>query len=188
MKQIDVRFSDQEMADLQSMVGKRMLKYKCDPFCSSHNVYGIVGVRLEDCECAFTNFIEVMDHFGHTDDVALFKINRKPFDQIESCLQEVKMVEYPVNQIIRRIDVVNERQRLYENGMLSYEVLVTRGIIFFFEDASELSFEKNVWFSEDITVMRGVDLIDLFSPTREFEEEWYAVFVGKCDREIITLQ
>lgn len=98
------------------------------------------------------------------------------------------MVEYPVNQIIRRIDVVNERQRLYENGVLTYEVLVTRGIIFFFEDASELSFEKNVWFSEDITVMRGVDLIDSFSPTREFEEVWCDEFVGKCEREIITLQ
>ena len=32
MKKIDVRFSVSDMAEIQKMIGKKMLKFKCDPF------------------------------------------------------------------------------------------------------------------------------------------------------------
>ena len=83
---------------------------------------------------------------------------------------------------------MNECQQLFENGNQSYEVLVTRGIIFKFNDGHELSFEKNIWFSEDITVEKGYDLIQRFTPTTEFEEGWSGNFHGKCSRDIVTIK
>lgn len=188
MKQIDVRFSEQEMIDLQGMIGKRMFKYKCDPFIFSTAVYGIIGIQLENAEYAFTNLVAVMDYYGGLEDVALFKLRRVPFDNIRSFFQGKVMVETPVDSVIRSIKVVNERQRLYEDDILTYEVFVTRGVIFIFEDGHELAIEKDIWFSEDMIVDKGYNLIDNFTPVSEFEENWHNEFVGKCDREIITLQ
>ena len=52
----------------------------------------------------------------------------------------------------------------------------------------ELSFEKNIWFSEDITVGKGYNLIDRFTPASEFEEGWSGPLRGECFREIILLK
>ena len=187
MKKIDVRFSVDDMNLIKNMVGKKMIKYKCDPFEFSTSVYGIVGVFLEDVSVAFTNLVEVMDYYGEQEDVALFKIERRNYDNINSFIQNQKMIEMPVDSIISEVLIVNERQVLFENEEQIYEVLLTRGIIFKFEDGHELSFEKNIWFSEDITVEKGYDLIDRFTPLSEFSEGWSKNCRGECSREIISI-
>ncbi|MBR6365665.1 MAG: hypothetical protein IKS10_06180 [Lachnospiraceae bacterium] len=188
MKIIDIRFSASDMAEIQSMVGKKLLKYICDPFLFSPSVYGIVGIVLEDESYAFTNLVSVMDYFGVPEDVAVFKICAQSFSDIHSLVQNQQMIETSVHAVISEICVVNERQKLFVNGAQTYEVLLTRGIIFKFEDGHELSFEKNIWFSEDIYVRKGYNLIDQFTPTGEFEESWYDDHRGECTREIITLK
>ncbi len=188
MKQIDVRFTVSDMEAIQSMIGKKMLKYKCDPFDFSTSVYGIVGISLEDASYAFTNFTEVMDYYGEQEDVALFKMESMSFSKIHSFVQDQTMIETPVDSVISEVVVVNERQKLFENGIQTYEVLITRGIIFKFNDGHELSFEKNIWFSEDISVEKGYDLIDRFTPTTEFVEGWSAEYQGECSRELITVK
>lgn len=188
MKQIDVRFSALDMAEIKGMVGKKLLKYKCDPFEFSPSVYGIVGIAFENMSFAFTNIVTAMDYYGEQEDVALFKMQRTPFSSIQSLVQNQTMVETPVESIVAEILVINEKQQLFERGIITYEVLVTRGIIFKFEDGHELSLEKNIWFSEDITVKKGYDLIQHFTPTTEFEEGWSGDFRGECTREIISVK
>lgn len=188
MKQIDVRFTASDMEAIQDMIGKKMLKYKCDPFEFSTSVYGIVGISLEDASYAFTNFTEVMDYYGEQEDVALFKMERIPFSDIRSFVQGQTMVETPVESVISEVIVVNERQQLFENDEQTYEVLLTRGIIFIFTDGHELSFEKNIWFSEDISVERGYNLIDRFTHTTEFGEGWSDKYRGECSRELISVE
>lgn len=188
MKQIDVRFTASDMEAIQSMIGKIMLKYKCDPFEFSTSVYGIVGISLEDASYAFTNFTEVMDYYGEKEDVALFKMECMSFSKIHSFVQDQTMIETPVDSVISEVVVVNECQKLFENGTQTYEVLTTRGIIFKFEDSHELSFEKNIWFSEDISVEKGYDLIDRFTPATEFVEGWSGEYRGECSRELITVK
>lgn len=187
MKQIDVRFSASDMAALKATVGKKLLKYKCDPFEFSTSVYGIVGIAFEDASYAFTNTIAVMDYYGNQEDVALFKMERVPFDSIHSMIPNQTMVETPVESVISDILVVNEHQQLFEKSIKIYEVFLTRGIIFKFEDGHELSLEKNIWFSEDITVGKGYDLIQRFTPTAEFAEGWSGDYCGGCYREILSL-
>ena len=186
MKMIDVRFSASDMAEIKSMVGKRMIGYKCDQFIFSTSVYGIVGICLEDTSYAFTNSLEVMDYYGDPEDVARFRISKIEYADIKSLVQDQVMVETPVDSVIADVIVVNECQRLFEKGVQTYEVMVTRGIIFKFEDGHELSFEKNIWFSEDITVEKGYDLIERFTPVSEFAEGWSDDYRGECSRELIS--
>lgn len=188
MKQIDVRFSEDDMATIKNMLGKRMDKYKCDPFINSTTVYAIVGISLENSAYAFTNMTEVMDYYGEKEDVALFKIRRVSYDGIQSLVQNQEMIETPVERLISEIMVVNETQRLYEKNILIYEVRLTRGIIFKFDDGNELSFEKNIWFSENITVEKGYDLIRKFTSVKEFAEGWSEDYHGECSREKINFK
>ena len=71
---------------------------------------------------------------------------------------------------------------------LTYDVWVTRGIIIEFGD-HELAFEKPVWFSEDIVIRRGYDLIEKFQPVEEICKagKWKDGVIMKCSREVMTL-
>lgn len=188
MKSIDVRFTPSDMIKIQSMIGKKMLKYKCDPFEFSTSVYGIVGILVENTSYAFTNLVETMDYYGEQEDVALFKIEERPFPNIKSLILNQTMIEMPIEDLISEIIVVNEHQQLFENEDQIYDVQLTRGIIFKFDDGHELSFEKNIWFSEDITVEKGYNLIRQFSPTSEFGEGWSGNYKGICSRELISVK
>ena len=188
MKQIDIRFTSSDIDAIQGMIGKKMLEYKCDPFEYSTSVYGIVGICLEDASYAFTNFTEVMDYYGEQEDVSHFKLEHISYKDIHSFVQGQTMIETPVESMISEVIVVNERQQLFKNDKQIYEVLLTRGIIFKFEDGRELSFEKNIWFSEDISVERGYDLIERFTPTTEFVEGWSDEYRGECSREFISVK
>ena len=185
MKTIDVRFSDVDMAEIESMVGKKMIGYKGNSLMRSSSVYGVVGIRLEDDSYAFTNQLEVMDYYGELEDVARFRIAKIDYADIRSLLRDRVMVENPINKIIINVAVVNECQRLFERDIQIYDVKLTRGIIFSFEDGSELSLEKNIWFSEMITVEKGHDLIERFTPVEEFAEGWSKEYRGECFREAI---
>ncbi|MBR4749728.1 MAG: hypothetical protein IK083_09205 [Abditibacteriota bacterium] len=187
MKAIDIRFSAKEMGLIKRMIGKKMVVYKHDPLEFSTSVYGLVGLLIEDESFAFTNFVEKMDYYGENEDVAVFRIKAIPFDEIKSKIQSQQMIEMPVNDIIAEIDVVNEHQKLYRYSVQTYDVMLTRGIIFRMKDGNELSFEKNIWFSENISVEKGYDLIKRFSPTDEFSEGWSGEYKGVCSREIIKI-
>ena len=188
MKSIDIRFTDQMVANLRSMVGKKFLRYKSDPFDYTPSSFGLVGIITEDNSYAFTNTIEVLDYYGADEDVAVFRLEERPEEQIESLLQDTKMIKVPVNRIIKEIHIVNEHQKLFEDDVQTYDVWVTRGVIFIMEDGLEVSFEKNVWFSEMITVDRGENLIERFDPTSEFTENWEAPEPAECEREITKLK
>lgn len=188
MKQIDLRFSASDMAEIENMIGKKMIKYKCDPFEFSTSVYGIVGIIFEHSAYVFTNRVKVLDYYGSLEEVAVFKMSRIPSTDIYSMVKSQTMIENPIESKISDIFIVNEKQQLFEKGEQTYEVQITRGIIFKFEDNHELSFEKSIWFSEDIIVEKGYDLIHRFAPTSEFEEGWSGDLQGTCSREILSLK
>lgn len=81
----------------------------------------------------------------------------------------------------------NENQRLYKSGIQTYDVWVTRGVIFKLENGREISLEKDVWFSEDIIVERGENLIEKFASTNEFIENFDGEYKAECQRYTITI-
>jgi len=187
MKSINISFTDQMVAMLQNMIGKKFLRYKCDPFDYTPKSFSLVGIITEDDSYALTNTIEVLDYYGGDEDVAVFRFEERPEDQIESLLDDTKMIKVPVNRIIKEIHVVNEHQKLFKGDEQTYDVWVTRGVIFILDDGLEVSFEKNVWFSEMITVDRGENLIERFEPVNEFIENWEEPEHAECERETVIL-
>lgn len=187
MKCTDIRLDNHSITEIKNMLGKKMTKYMCDPFAYSTSVYGIVGVCFENAAYKFTNITKTMDHYGTMEDVAVFKLDSTQEQDICSMIKGETMISIPVNENVINIEVVNEHQKLFQNNTQTYETWVTRGVIFTFESGIQLSLEKNVWFSEDITIERGYDLIQKFSPVEEFIENWEGEYRGECTREIITL-
>ncbi len=185
MKSIDVRFNQEEISLIKNMVGTTLTKYKCDPFEFSTAVYGIVGICTDKSAYAFTNTVQVMDYYGANEDVAVFRLEKRFDSEIQSLISENTMIELPVKKIIKEIDVINEHQKVFENGNQTYDVWLTRGIIFKLEDNTEISLEKNVWFSEMITVDKGENLLSKFTPASEFSEDWEGDLRGECSRDLV---
>ncbi len=188
MKQIDVRFNNEELDFIKAMVGKVLKKYKCDSFEFSTAVYGIVGICTSESTYAITNKISVLDYYGSMEDVAVFGIEKRSEAEIQSLVSGNTMISMPVNKLIQEVDIINEHQQVFENNQKAYDVWLTRGIIIKLEDDMEISLEKNVWFSEMITVDRGTNLLEKFTPVEEFAEDWEGDFRGECSREIIKVK
>lgn len=183
----DIRFSQGSMILLHSFIGKEFKKYKCNPFLFTPSVYGIVGFFIDDKSYVLTNFTEVLDYYGSNEDVAVFKFSEAPEFEIKSHLKDTEMIETPVLTKVAKICVVNEHQKLFKQGAQIYDTYTTRALIFHLEDELELSFEKNIWFSEEITVLRGNDLIKRLSPVSNFIESFNGDYTAECTREVIAI-
>lgn len=190
MKKIDIRFNKIMMKNLKDSIGKVFKKYECDPFDVNPSVYGIIGVYIDKNVYKFTNFCEVLDYYGKDEDIAVLKFNISDPKEIVTCVVGGEMIETPIDSIIDKIYVVNEHQKLFHNGTQTYDVWITRGIIFFLKDGREVSFEKDVWFSEFISIQRGYNLIEKFEPVDEFLEGWEGCegYTPECSREVIVIK
>ena len=187
MKYVDICFNEKEISCIRDMIGTILIKYKCDPFEYSTAVYGIVGIYTDKASYTFTNLIQTMDYYGANEDVAVFRVDKCSALEIKSFITGNTMIEVPVNKIIKDVDIINEHQKVFEHGNQAYDIWLTRGIVFKFEDSTELSLEKNIWFSEMITVDKGEQLLSRFTPVEEFAEDWEGDFCGECTREVVKI-
>lgn len=99
----------------------------------------------------------------------------------------VKMIN-SLHQKIVSIKIVEETQHLYKDDALEYEVSTVRGIIFMLEDGREISFEKDIWFSEFIEVRTGYELETTFTSPNVFIEEWSdSNYIPDIERNIVVI-
>ncbi|MCH5210692.1 MAG: hypothetical protein J1F01_06965 [Oscillospiraceae bacterium] len=190
MKTIDVRFDDNTIAALKNIIGRNVKKYKCDPPVVDSTVYGIIGIFIDDKVYKLTNFCEVLDYYGQPEDVAVFRFALSNKDEIKTCLLEGEMIDTPIESLIKEIHVINENQRLFYKEQQTYNVWLTRGLIFILADGSEISFEKDIWFSEFIETQRGHKLISKFSSVNIFLEGWEDCegYRTECSREATIIK
>lgn len=194
MKSINIALPKDTYKLLEDMIGRMFVKISCNKFIYSNAVYGIVGIYVDKNVYKITNFVDVLDYYGKTEDVAVFKFEKTYIDDIESAVQDEAMHDIPIDKKIIKIDVVNENQVQYKNYKIMYDNWVTRGIIFYFDDGSEISFEKDIWFSEDIYVERGKNLLDTFASVDEFSDAWklddendISEYTGTAKRKILSI-
>ncbi len=189
MNTIDNRFSNETIVILKSLINRTLKKIKHNKFMYGPGVYGIVGLYIDDNVYKISNLIEVQDYFGKLEDVAYFRFESSQSSQIVSLLDGEGMIDYQIGSIIKEIRIVNENQRLYHNNEQTYNVYTVRGLIFVFDDGRELSFEKPVWFSEDIYVEKGYGLYSKFTSEDDFAEGWEDCegYTTKCTRKIIII-
>lgn len=187
MVKIDVTFDEKTMNIFQNFIGKKFEKYKSDPFVYSPSVYGIVGLYIDKSVYKLTNLTEVFDYYGAKEDVAVFKLENSIDEEINTFIVNGKMIDCNIENTISKIQIVNENQKVFYKGEQTYDVWVTRGIIFLFADGLELSFEKDV-FSELIFIEKGYNLISRFTPEYKFSERWEDGYTGECTRKIIEFK
>lgn len=182
MKTIDMRFNDDI---IQEWIGKKFVKYKCDPFNVTNSATQIVGLYIGDEIYSLTNIQEAVDYFGIIEDMSVFKITKVEDSAIKSVLKNVEMITTSVSKEITSVKIVNEQQNMAINGESAYEVWLTRAIIFEVS-GRELSFEKDtVPFSEEIIIRRGHDLIDKISDNDDFLQEWDEEYSPEYKRDVL---
>ena len=187
MVYIDERITKCNGDIFKEMIGKKLISIMHDPFVYTNSVYGIAGLNVADSFYKISNKTEVRDYFGVEEDVAVFNIMKADKANIHSCIEDVKMIEMPVNQLIKHIKIVNEHQQLFEQEQQTYDVWITRGFIIELADGLEISFEKEIWFSEDINIERGYKLFDKLFPISRVTEGWELPQKMICKRETIEI-
>lgn len=184
MKKIDIRLKESEVLFLKNAIGKELKAIYHDEFNFVNSSSQVVGFETDDIKFYLYSFTEPQDYYGTTEDVAVWSIEDVKYPLLDS----KKLVNTPINQKICSIKLLQENQRLFKNGVQIYDVWLTRGIIFDFGDR-QFSFEKAVWFSEEIYIQKGYELIDRFSSVDNFiDSDWDEGITAECTREIITLR
>lgn len=190
MTTIDKRFDKETISLFESMIGKTFNEYLCDHFTFSTSVFGIVGMYIDNKPYKLTNNIEVLNYFGQDEDVAVFKFSSCSSDEIVTQEDDGELNTTPVNCSISNIAIIEENQQLFHNNELTYNIFVPRAIIFYFTDGHEIMFEKDIWFSETITIHKGYNLKSQLSPIDEFLECWEDSneYFPKCFRHELSIK
>lgn len=179
MISIDIRLKSNEMAVLNSMVEKKLISVKHEPFVFVNSSSQVVQINSEIGEFYLYSFVESLDYFGSEEDVAVWSLEAMPNKVVE----RKNFVETPFNENVKKIIVVQENQRLFQNEAQIYDIWLTRGIIFDFGER-QYSLEKAVWFSEDIYLQKGYDLINKFTSVDKFiDSDWDEDFKAECSRQ-----
>ena len=184
MKTINIRFTENETQLLRECIGKPLHSVLHDEFTFVNSSTEAVQFNIGDEALFLYSFTESMDHYGSTEDVAVWTLEKTAYPII----RQKKFITTPVELPILRILLVQETQQLFENGVQTYKVQLTRGLLFDFGQF-QLAFEKAVWFSEEIYITRGQNLISKFNPVSDFckPERWGAGIEAKCFREVVQI-
>ncbi|MBQ7581445.1 MAG: hypothetical protein IJU25_01345 [Lachnospiraceae bacterium] len=185
MKSMDMRF---DLSIIRGWIGKEFKKYKSDTFDFTNSVTQIVGLYIGHDVFSITNIQESVDYFGNTDDIAVARLALSDESRIRSSFKDVDMISTPVNDTIKAVRVVNEQQKISENGDVTYDVWLTRALIISVGER-EISFEKDtVPFSEEIFIRRGYNLIEECSDEKSFLEGWEDICTPECRKVIVEIK
>ena len=184
MVSLDLRLKNDDVWILQTTVGEILDMIEYDEFVFTNTSSQAVRFVLGNVSFYLYSFTEPIDYFGAEEDVAVWSVEDKEYPLIA----EKNFVKTPIKEKVASIRIVQEHQKMYECSQQTYDVWVTRGIIIDFGN-HELAFEKPVWFSEDIVIWKGYNLIEKFQPVEEIckAEKWKDGVTVECSREVVTL-
>ncbi len=183
MVQIDIRLKPDEMNVLRSLIGKKLESIQHDPFNFVNSSSQMVQINAETGVYYLYSFTEPLDYYGATEDVAVWTFGAERYKSVDN----KSFIKTPVQAFIKNITLVQENQRLYNGNDQIYDVWLTRGIVIDFGD-HQLSFEKAVWFSEDIYIQKGYNLADRFASVEAFiNSDWPEGYKAECSRKLESL-
>lgn len=183
MKRIDIRLKSEEISALTSLVGRTLESIQHDPFTFVNASSQVVQLNSDIGSFYLYSFSEPLDYFGTVEDVATwsFESERHKFVERKS------FISTPIQEVVKDISLVQENQRLYKGQEQIYDVWLTRGIIIDFGD-HQLAFEKAVWFSEDIYIRKGYNVVNQFASVDSFvNNDWDSGLNAACSRKIESL-
>jgi len=184
----DYRLNDSAINILKSFKGKTFDSFLSDNAFGGTKAFSCALFSIGKEYYSFQNIFSALDYYGNgIEDVALLSFDKATNEIVSKEKAFERSIEIPINQVIKDVEIVNETQTLTYQGILQYETILTRGVIFHMNDGYEVSFEKDIWFSEAINTQRGYKLLEKYNPTSEFEEVWTNGVVGKCVRNSLFL-
>ena len=127
---IDVRLKTEDVQILQAAIGDVLSRIDHDEFEFSNTSLQAVRVVLEDSVFYLYSFTEPLDYYGSEEDVAVWSVEAREYPMIA----EKDFASTPIKERIESIRIVQEHQELFEDNKKTYDVWVTRGIIFDFKD------------------------------------------------------
>ena len=180
----DYRF-DQNL--LRSFIGKTFNKYKHKRFLFTNTVSIYLGFMVDNISYEICNDFEPVDFLDIDGEATICRINQKDWDKILENKNNV--IETEIKKTIKSITIINDNFISRSYGEINYDWWETRAIIFNFGEL-EVSFEKqDCFFSMEIEVNKGYDLINkvedgkfILSDFEQSEEQTIEV-----NREIIKL-
>ncbi len=182
-KMIDISLSDKEEEMLRSCIGKRLQAYSHDEFQFTPSSTQAVQIMMDGNKSYYLySFTKPCDYFGSQEDVAVWSLEDRPLPLIAN----KHFVTTPVEEVVKEIMLIQENQCVCFKDNQSYNVRLTRGIIIDFED-HQIAFEKDIWFSEEIIIHKGYDLLNRFTPTDRFGKDWEEGVRTECSRILIPL-
>lgn len=183
MKSIDIRLKPNEIAILKSFIGNKIRSYQHYEFNFTPTSSQAVSIFMNDDKTYYLySFTESQDYFGTPEDVAMWSFT----DERLPIIDHKNFISTPVDEVIKGIKIIQENQRVFKGEEQIYDVWVTRGIIIDLGDR-EIAFEKDIWFSEQIVVHRGYDLISQFAPAERFGENWDSNVRTECNRFVVDV-
>lgn len=184
MKNIDIRFKENEVKYLRSLIGNPFHAILHDEFSFVNSSTQAVQFNIGDDVSYLYSFTEPLDYYGSIEEVAVWTLEKETYPVVRN----KKFITMPIELPILRILLVQENQQLFENGEQTYDVWLTRGLLFDFGNV-QLALEKAVWFSEEIYITRGQNLISKFSPASDFckPDKWSDGIEAKCFREVTQI-
>ena len=171
----------------KTLIDKCFKKYRGDPFEYTNSVTGIVGIYIDDKTFEIRNEQKSIRYFDSVDDIAVWTFKEVNANDIHSFFEDTTQIDTPVNEIVKKITLVNELQKVKISNEI-YEMWITRAIIFHLE-TKDIYFEKdNTAFSEEIEIKRGHKLIDEFPKKNDFFlNQWVNGISSSVETEFVSL-
>ncbi len=166
------------------MPGKVFEKYRHDPSIF-HPVYLLpIGLYIGGKSYILTQELRMKEYGGEKTEAIEWIFTEAEEKDIHSSRPEVEQEDFPVGQVIREVQVVNEKKILSRKGKAVYRIDLTKEIRFIF-DRGYLHFRKPVYFSpfmnieDDSREAREWDRMD------RLPEEWEESY--EVETEVETL-
>lgn len=154
MATTDARLTNDAKSLLAGMIGKTLEVFAHDEYVVNPSTYMSAWLIVDGGVFEVHREIEVLDHFGAMEDVAVTSVRPASLDEMKSRIPGRKLVNENIGRIIEDVKVVEDRQRLVKNDGVSGAHIFTAAIVFELS-GTELVLEPDTWFSEDIFIDRG---------------------------------
>lgn len=179
------KLSKSEEGLLKELVGKAVKSYSCDEFLYRNSAYMAVWINAEGITLEVHLEIAPIDYFGVIEDINIFSIRQTENVQPSSYLEDTKIVETPINKVLKGVTVVVDTE-VANNPDYSWEY--TNAIVFEFED-SQLVLEMSSPFSELIDISYGSDGFEALTPIEQKTEsdDEGGLFVKSASRQMISI-
>lgn len=156
MKKYDFRFDTKLV---KTFVGKAFKKYKHAEFLYTNSVTGIVGFEINGVVYKLTDEYEAVDFLALDDEATLFQISESNWNDIDSRIN-TNINEFNVDEIINKVILVNDHTVINIENKTAYDMLDTKAIIFCFDNHEVCFAKQDCWFSQEIEVYKGYNLIE----------------------------